>query len=122
MTAQRYLDLHDVGGADDYFSSDLADDEMRKRFSAFGARGVGCLVAYSGADEYAPESVDTPRLVEKICGACAAGDTARVAGLVVAGAPVGSTAPKAAAARPLALRNAMLTEQLYFCDSLRAIL
>ena len=50
MTAQRYLDLHDVGGADDYFSSDLADDEMRKRCSAFGARGVGCLVAYSGAD------------------------------------------------------------------------
>ena len=42
--------------------------------------------------------------------------------LVVAGAPVGSTAPKAAAARPRALRNAMLTEQLYFCDSLRAIL
>ena len=31
MTAQRYLDLHDVGGADDYFSSDLADDEMRAR-------------------------------------------------------------------------------------------
>ena len=66
MTAQRYLDLHDVGGADDYFSSDLADDEMRKRFSAFGARGVGCLVAYSGADEYAPKSVDKPKLVEKI--------------------------------------------------------
>ena len=33
-----------------------------------------------------------------------------------------STAPKAAAALPRALRNAMLTEQLYFCDSLRAIL
>ena len=88
MTAQRYLDLHDVGGADDYFSSDLADDEMRKRFSAFGARGVGCLVAYSGADEYAPKSVDKPKLVEKICGACAAGNAARVAGLVVAGAVV----------------------------------
>ena len=73
MTAQRYLDLHDVGGADDY-SSDLADDEMRKRFSAFGARGVGCLVAYSGADEYAPKSVDKPKLVEKVCGACAAGN------------------------------------------------
>ena len=87
MTARRYLDLHDVGGADDYFSSDLADDEMRKRFSAFGAKGVGCLVAYSGADEYAPKSVDKPKLVEKICGACAAGNAARVAGLVVAGAP-----------------------------------
>ena len=45
------------------------------------------FLAYSGADEYAPKSVDKAALVEKICGACAAGNAARVAGLVVAGAP-----------------------------------
>ena len=40
-----------------------------------------------------------------------------------AGAPVGSTARRRPRRRwPRALRNAMLTEQLYFCDSLRAIL
>lgn len=87
MTARRYLDLHDINGADDYFSSDLEADELTRRFKAFGRRGVGGFVAYSGADEYAPPSVDKVKLVKKICAACATENSARVAGLVVPGAP-----------------------------------
>mmetsp|Transcript_16174 Transcript_16174/g.48251 ORF Transcript_16174/g.48251 Transcript_16174/m.48251 type:complete len:309 (+) Transcript_16174:177-1103(+) len=77
MTAQRFLDLHAVGGADDYFSSDLDDAALKARFP----RIPDCLVAYSGADEYAAPSVDKRRLVERLC--CAMTAKGRVAGIVV---------------------------------------
>ena len=82
MTAQRYLDLLDVGGADDFFSADLGDDDLRSRFENFRGRNVNALVCYSGADEYAPPSVDKAGLVRRLCGAMKGPDN-RVVGCVL---------------------------------------
>ena len=97
MTAQRYLDLHAVGGKDDYFSSDLSDAAMAELYEGWD-RGVGCLVAYSGADEYAPPSVDKAALVKRICGFASANNAARVVGLVIPGANHNLSADAGAAA------------------------
>lgn len=83
MTARRYRDLVGVGGLDDYFSSDMSDEALAAKFAGFA--DVAALVAYSGADEYAPPSVDKATLVGRICAAVSRGNTARVAGLVVPG-------------------------------------
>ena len=61
ITAQRYLDLHEVGGMDDFFSSDYTDEILSDRL---GHIGTGCanlqhmLVACSGQDEYVPKHVN----------------------------------------------------------------
>jgi pimeloyl-ACP methyl ester carboxylesterase len=36
ITAQRFVDLHDRGGADDYFSSDYTKEELEERLSHVG--------------------------------------------------------------------------------------
>ncbi len=73
ITAARFLSLQDVGGDDDFFSSDFEDQELCLRLRHIGQRGdqVGlkALVAFSGADEYVPESVDKNLLLERLCAA-----------------------------------------------------
>lgn len=67
ITAQRFLDLQEVGGRDDFFSSDFSDEEMVERLGHVGTRdGSKVLVAFSGSDEFVPPHVDKKRLVERI--------------------------------------------------------
>lgn len=71
ITASRFLSLQDIGGDDDFFSSDLSDEEMTARLGHVGKWGVDnsayLLAAYSGADEYVPEHVDKDKLLERMC-------------------------------------------------------
>jgi len=68
ITAQRYLDLLDRNGLDDYFSSDLTDDELRERLGHVSTKSLqACLVAGSGADEYVPATVAIEPLLHRLC-------------------------------------------------------
>ena len=87
VTAQRYLDLNDYAGADDYFSSDLDDAHLADRFGGFYTR-TNALIAYSAADEYVPKSVDKPALLRRICAAI---KSPRAGHGDAAGAPAGET-------------------------------
>lgn len=73
ITAARFLSLQDVGGEDDFFSSDFEDQELCLRLRHIGQRGdqVGlkALVAFSGEDEYVPASVDKKLLLDRLCAA-----------------------------------------------------
>jgi hypothetical protein len=84
ITAQRLLDLQEKGGTDDYFSSDYTDDELCSRLQHVGGgtsaqnsnvednnnnNVLQVLVAYSGADEYAPSHVDKSLLTDRIVSA-----------------------------------------------------
>lgn len=64
ITAARWLDLISPKGADDFFSSDLADTDLATTFGRIRhARKL--LVLYSGSDEFVPESVDKVELVSR---------------------------------------------------------
>jgi pimeloyl-ACP methyl ester carboxylesterase len=87
ITAQRFVDLHERGGADDYFSSDYTKEELEERLSHVGRvlssftdkvipqdpssnlarRRV--LVAFSGSDEYVPSFVDSHGLATRLADA-----------------------------------------------------
>lgn len=91
MTAQRFVDLHEKGGSDDFFSSDWSDEELQDLLSHVGdsahndgatdateggnatpvteRKGIAILVAFSGADEYVPDHVDKRALTERLVGA-----------------------------------------------------
>uniref|UniRef100_A0A7S4NAA7 AB hydrolase-1 domain-containing protein n=1 Tax=Odontella aurita TaxID=265563 RepID=A0A7S4NAA7_9STRA len=79
VTARRFLDLQDrrppegKGGMDDYFSSDLTDEQMSERLGHVGKlgekTGLKVLVAFSGEDEYVPEKVDKRQLLDRMCAA-----------------------------------------------------
>lgn len=73
ITASRFASLQDVGGDDDFFSSDLSDSEMAERLGHVGVWGKAhsgyLLAAYSGADEYVPDHVDKGKLLERMCAA-----------------------------------------------------
>mmetsp|Transcript_11094 Transcript_11094/g.14595 ORF Transcript_11094/g.14595 Transcript_11094/m.14595 type:complete len:133 (-) Transcript_11094:1494-1892(-) len=74
ITAQRFLDLQDKGGADDFFSSDYTDMELQERLGHVGQQtyestGLQVLVAFSGADEYVPSTVHTKHLTQRLCDA-----------------------------------------------------
>lgn len=71
ITAQRYLHLYDKGGLDDYFSSDLTDNELKEKLGCFGTNSVSALVCFSSKDEYVPKSVDKVKLVQRMCSAMA---------------------------------------------------
>jgi Protein of unknown function (DUF1749) len=81
ITARRFLDLQERGGADDYFSSDFTIDELSERLQHVGrrnrstassndssssSRSLQVLVAYSGMDEYVPNHVDKRQLTNRI--------------------------------------------------------
>lgn len=67
ITARRFLDLATKEGADDFFSSDLTDEELAERL---GHLHVPTLFLFSGADEYVPSHVDVPKLGARFIGAC----------------------------------------------------
>ena len=69
ITAQRFLDLQDVGGNDDYFSSDFTNEQLADRLGHVSERSTSkrkVLVAYSGSDEYVPKHVDTKLLTKRL--------------------------------------------------------
>ncbi|ODQ77982.1 hypothetical protein BABINDRAFT_172464 [Babjeviella inositovora NRRL Y-12698] len=61
ISAQRWVDLMDVRGADDYFSSDLTPEDHQKTFGKVRSK---LLVAYSGNDECVPAEVDKQLVVD----------------------------------------------------------
>ena len=68
ITARRFLDLHDINGRDDLFSSDLTIDQLQKRLAHVGeVADRQVLVAFSGKDEYVPDTVDKKQILERLC-------------------------------------------------------
>jgi hypothetical protein len=66
VCARRWLSLaspnHD--GDEDYFSSDLSDNQLKRRFGVLPARTSMCFL-YSGSDEWVPAFVDKAALVKR---------------------------------------------------------
>lgn len=66
ISARRWLSLaspnHD--GDDDYFSSDLSDEQLKKTFGSLPAKSPLCILI-SGSDEHMPKTIDKAALVEK---------------------------------------------------------
>lgn len=73
ITASRYLSLFDINGDDDFFSSDMTDEELYDRLGHVGEAGrrsgLRLLAAYSKKDEYVPESVDRDLLLKRLVAA-----------------------------------------------------
>lgn len=70
VNANRFSALLSVGGADDYFSSDLSDEENIK---LFGKIEVPVLFLLGERDEFVPESVEKEALLsswKKACTPC----------------------------------------------------
>ncbi len=68
ITADRFYDLYvAVGEGDDYFSTDLPDDVLRKRLGHLGKLDFAVFV-YSEKDEYVPEGVDIKSFSERVAG------------------------------------------------------
>lgn len=80
ITASRYISLFDLGGDDDFFSSDLSDSELSSRLGHIGRIGVESglrlLAAFSGRDEYVPQHVidDYDNLMKRLVLAMNNGD------------------------------------------------
>jgi hypothetical protein len=68
ITAQRFVDLNEKGGTDDFFSSDFTDEELAERLKHVGSnrKRLKALVAFSGADEYVPAHVDKKSLADRL--------------------------------------------------------
>ena len=67
ITASRYLSLMDVDGQDDFFSSDLTDEQLCERLGHVGRKKELDLIAvYSGKDEYVPSFVDKEVLLRRM--------------------------------------------------------
>jgi hypothetical protein len=64
VTAYRWYSILSPGGDDDYFSSDLSDETLRKTFGSIKKESP-LLILYSGDDDNAPESVDLNALTHK---------------------------------------------------------
>jgi pimeloyl-ACP methyl ester carboxylesterase len=69
ITAQRLLDLHEIGGSDDFFSSDFTDTQLSDRLSHMGANCPSVMVVWSGSDEYVPTTVDGAALMNRLVAA-----------------------------------------------------
>jgi pimeloyl-ACP methyl ester carboxylesterase len=69
ITAQRLLDLHLVGGSDDFFSSDFSDAELNERLGHMGVNCPAVRVAWSGSDEFVPDTVDGEALMNRLAAA-----------------------------------------------------
>jgi hypothetical protein len=69
VSARRWLSLaspnHD--GDDDYFSSDLTDEQLLKSFGALPA-GVPLCILFSGSDEYVLKTIDKEALLQRWIG------------------------------------------------------
>lgn len=60
ISAYRWKAFADVRGDDDYFSSDLTQEDLSK---TFGKLNTPLQVLFSGADEFVPESVNKEQLL-----------------------------------------------------------
>jgi hypothetical protein len=82
-TASRYVALFGINGEDDFFSSDLNNDELKERLGHVGKiskkTGLRLLAAYSGKDEYVPESIDGKMLLKRLVEAMNNGEEADAA-------------------------------------------
>jgi len=67
ITASRWLSLTTLDGADDYFSSDLKDEQLRKTFGNLPKETKLCIL-FSGSDEYVPETIDKKAVMERWIG------------------------------------------------------
>jgi hypothetical protein len=69
VSARRWLSLAspDHDGDDDYFSSDLTDEQLLKSFGAL-PKGAPLCVLFSGSDEYIPSSIDKEALIQRWIG------------------------------------------------------
>lgn len=67
ISAYRYHSLCAFMGDDDMFSSDLTDQQLRLRLGHMAR--LPCQVIFSMADEYVPDYVDKPALVQRLCNA-----------------------------------------------------
>lgn len=69
VCARRWLSLaspnHD--GDDDYFSSDLSDEQLMKSFGGLPAKTPLCIL-FSGSDEHMPKTIDMAALMQKWIG------------------------------------------------------
>jgi pimeloyl-ACP methyl ester carboxylesterase len=65
VTARRWVSLACKGGEDDYFSSDLGDEQLQ---NTFGKVDKPLLILYGEDDEYVPEYVDRVALVNRWIG------------------------------------------------------
>ena len=69
VSAKRWLSLASPGplhnGEDDYFSSDLDDERLRKTFGQVGRKGARLMFLFGGADQFVPSTIDRTSLVEK---------------------------------------------------------
>lgn len=64
------MSLFNVNGEDDFFSSDLSNDELKERLGHIGIlgkdTGLRLLAAYSKQDEYVPSSVQKEALLNRL--------------------------------------------------------
>ena len=71
ITAKRFLSLQDIDGDDDFFSSDLTNEQMHDRLSHVGdvgrQSGLKLIATFSAKDEYVPKHVDVCSLSERLC-------------------------------------------------------
>ncbi|KAJ9638800.1 hypothetical protein H2199_006660 [Coniosporium tulheliwenetii] len=64
VTAYRWLSLAAKGGDDDYFSSDLDDQQLKKTFGALKPE-TPVMFLLSGCDEHMPDFVDKDALIAR---------------------------------------------------------
>jgi len=62
MTARRFVDLISFDGADDFFSSDFSDEEMKNKL---GHIKVPTLICLGDQDEYIPKFVNKTNLMAR---------------------------------------------------------
>ncbi len=75
VSAKRWLSLaspnHD--GDDDFFSSDLTDEQLMKTFGKL-PKGTPLCIMHSGSDEYVPKDLDKEGLIHRWIGIVKKGD------------------------------------------------
>lgn len=67
VCADRWLSLTSPGGRgkEDFFSSDLTDEQLDQAFSGLRKASVPVLLIMSEKDEYVPSGIDKHRLLER---------------------------------------------------------
>lgn len=83
ICASRWVSLADTKGGDDFFSSDLGEEFLKKE--TFGKVSVPLLILFSGSDEYVPDSLDKKKLVETWKNCCSNGMWSEIGGIVDGG-------------------------------------
>lgn len=83
INAYRWYALYTQRGDDDFFSTYLLDEELRK---TFGVMDKPLLVLFSGSDEYVPESIDKDKLMKRFKNATTPGMWSEYSTIVKGGA------------------------------------